>query len=332
MIKVEASARLHLGMIDLHGGLGRKYGSIGVAIQKPRVVVEATPADRLVVEGADRQRTAADARRFLDHYAPNSGAHLRVIEAIPTHVGLGSGTQLALTVGVALNHLLGLGQDVANIATIMGRGGRSGAGIGTFTVGGFVVDGGSRLSDPHPSHPLPLSQWEREEKGEGLPPTIFHHPFPEDWTFVIAIPAVARGLSGADEEDAFAHLPPPPPELPAQISRLLVMKLLPALVEHDIDSFGQALTEVQHLVGDSFATAQGGRFAHPVSEDVIRLMLAAGAKGAGQSSWGPTVYSLSPNRPQAEQLATVVREFLATKTGGDVFVTAAANTSWRLTQ
>jgi beta-RFAP synthase len=251
----------------------------------------------------------ACARRLLDRYAPDVRVHLRVVEAIPVHVGLGSGTQLALAVGMALNRLLDLGLDVADLAVVMERGGRSGAGIGAFKVGGFVVDGGVRL----PPHPL--------ERGEGVPPIIFHHPFPEDWRFVVAIPAVARGLSGTDEDNAFAHLPPAPPELPGQICRLLVMKLLPALLEQDVESFGQALTEVQYLVGDSFAAAQGGRFAHPVSANLVRLMLDSGAKGAGQSSWGPTVYGLSPDQSQAEQLAAIVREFLAATTGGEVFVT-----------
>ncbi len=43
-IVVKTPARLHLGMLDLNGELGRRFGSIGVAISRPNVVVEATRA------------------------------------------------------------------------------------------------------------------------------------------------------------------------------------------------------------------------------------------------------------------------------------------------
>ncbi len=35
-VRVIAPARLHLGFLDLNGGLGRLFGSIGLAIDTPR--------------------------------------------------------------------------------------------------------------------------------------------------------------------------------------------------------------------------------------------------------------------------------------------------------
>jgi len=34
-IRVTAPARLHLGFLDLNGAIGRRFGSIGLAIDKP---------------------------------------------------------------------------------------------------------------------------------------------------------------------------------------------------------------------------------------------------------------------------------------------------------
>ena len=34
-IEVTAPARLHLGFLDLNGGLGRRFGSIGLAVDQP---------------------------------------------------------------------------------------------------------------------------------------------------------------------------------------------------------------------------------------------------------------------------------------------------------
>lgn len=268
-----------MGFIDLHGGLGRKFGSIGVALEEPRLVVEAAPADQLTAEGPEHERVLEFAGRFYAHYiadTPNaSAAHLRVLEAIPPHVGLGSGTQLALAVGVALTRLYGLEVSVFELAEVMGRGQRSSIGIGAFERGGFLVDGG------HPT-----------EGPDHLAPIIVHHPFPSDWRFVIVTPHIAPGLSGDEEDAAFVDLPPSSLDHTGRISRLLVLKMLPALVERDIAAFGQALTEIQQLVGDSFAPVQGGRYADEVSARLIDHLLSHGALGAGQSSWGPTVYGL----------------------------------------
>ncbi|MFD0935973.1 GHMP kinase, partial [Methylobacterium trifolii] len=46
-VEVEAPARLHFGFLDLHGGLGRRFGSIGLAIDAPAVRLAARVADRL---------------------------------------------------------------------------------------------------------------------------------------------------------------------------------------------------------------------------------------------------------------------------------------------
>ncbi len=332
-VRVESTARLHFGLIDLHGGLGRKFGSIGIALERPRVIVEAMPATRLVVEGADKERGEEIARQFYAHYAPvlrpepssrNSRpgrhnetpqAHLRVIEAIPPHVGLGSGTQLALAIGTALARLHGLPVDIPELAAVMKRGRRSGIGIGVFQQGGFLIDGGHKTGDPETVNP----------------PISFHHPFPSDWLFVIAIPEVTQGLSGEREEHAFADLPLPSPETVGKICRLLVMKMLPSLVERDIEDLGAALTEVQRLVGDNFAPAQAGRYANYRSAELVAYMLAQGAAGAGQSSWGPTVYGLVQGEEAALVLERKVREFLQGKSRATVFHAHAANHGARVT-
>jgi beta-ribofuranosylaminobenzene 5'-phosphate synthase len=34
-VMVTAAARLHLGFLDMNGGLGRRFGSLGLAIDRP---------------------------------------------------------------------------------------------------------------------------------------------------------------------------------------------------------------------------------------------------------------------------------------------------------
>jgi beta-ribofuranosylaminobenzene 5'-phosphate synthase len=307
-VMVKTPARLHLGLLDMNGELGRLYGSIGVAIERPNVVVEAEPATELCIEGPDSQRAETFARRFLNRHPRAKGAYLRIEQVIPAHVGLGSGTQLALAVGTALARLYDLDISLVELARVMGRGIHSGIGIAAFEWGGFVVDGG---------HPV--------GGGSGMvPPVTFRHPFPRDWAFVVAVPVTKKGFSGEEERQAFSELPPVPSTVVERICRLLVVKMLPSLLEKDIVGFGHALTEIQRLVGDGFAAVQGGRFAHPLSAELIAYLLDRGARGAGQSSWGPAVYGLVEGE-EALALKGGIESWLEKRGGGVVFHVHATN-------
>jgi beta-ribofuranosylaminobenzene 5'-phosphate synthase len=41
MIEVRSCARLHLGLLDNNGEMGRLYGSIGVAVNRPKLLLKA---------------------------------------------------------------------------------------------------------------------------------------------------------------------------------------------------------------------------------------------------------------------------------------------------
>ena len=62
-------------------------------------------------------------------------------------------------------------------------------------------------------------------------------------------------------------------------------------MENDLHAFGAALTELQQNVGSAFAPMQGGVYATPQSESIIAELTSLGLVGAGQSSWGPTLYA-----------------------------------------
>ncbi|MFX1317896.1 MAG: beta-ribofuranosylaminobenzene 5'-phosphate synthase family protein [Promethearchaeota archaeon] len=312
-VLVRTTARLHLGFIDLHGGLGRKFGSLGVSLQQPECIVEVTPNDDgLVVSGQNQDQVKAIATQIITKLAIGTGFRVTVRETIPAHVGLGSGTQLGLAIGTGLSTIVGVNTSVRDLSNILWRGLVSGVGTATFEVGGFVIDGG-KVIEPT-----------RNQK-DMVPPLIFHHTIPEDWIFVIAVPNVARGLSGEMERKAFRDLPVAAPESAQIASRLLLMKLLPAIVDDDIERFGEALTQIQILVGEAFASAQGGRYASPVINDCIKALLDVGALGAGQSSWGPTCYGLVRGTKKVSEVKKAVQAVLETGSGGHVFSTPVNN-------
>jgi beta-ribofuranosylaminobenzene 5'-phosphate synthase len=271
-VRVDAPARLHMGMLDAAGGGGRRFGGLGVALSRPAVVVEASETDDVTAEGPDAERALAVARRYGDALELPGGAHVRVLEAIPAHVGLGSGTKLALAVTAALAALAGQTLEPPGLARAAGRGARSAVGLWTFVLGGLVVEGGVRAGVERPA------------------PLLARHAVPDEWRCVLAIPAAEPGLSGRAEEEAFTRLRPDA-DRAALIAQLVLTSLLPALAEHDLAEFGAALTRIQRLVGESFASVQGGVF-HPRAGALVEALLEFGAAGAGQSSWGPAVYGV----------------------------------------
>ena len=287
---VEAPARLHFGVLDLRGSLGRWFGGIGTAAPAPTLLVSAERAAVLEVQGEDSDRASVFASRFLTHHGIRDGARVRVHRALPAHSGLGSGTQLALAVARALAELHDVSTDAPSLARAVRRGRRSAIGTWIFAAGGLVVEGGRRP--------------DRDECG----PLLARLPFPPAWRCVVAVPNAPPGISGGAEEEAFAQLPAPSAREVERVSHVVLMALLPALAEADLGTFGAALTEIQEITGRWFAPVQGGTFAAGASEHLVRRMAGWGASGVGQSSWGPAVYGIVDGVEAGRRLAERVRE------------------------
>lgn len=294
--RVAAPARLHLGFLDLDGTLGRRFGSIGLAIDEPSTIVTVKRAGANEATGPERER----ALRLLGQLGPALGltSHyaIEVERAIPAHAGLGSGTQLALAVAAALLRLdpslpTGNNRTLRDIGEIAERGARSAIGMAAFDCGGFVIDGG------------------RGRSGRA-PPVLARVAFPESWRILLILDPSTTGVHGENEAQAFAALPPFSEVRAARLCHLALMRLLPGLAEADIKAFGDALTEIQEVVGSHFATAQGGSpWTSAAVGRIAHRMKASGAVGIGQSSWGPTGFAFVPDEAAAVRLyATLVEE------------------------
>ncbi len=301
-VVVEAPARLHLGFIDLHGGCGRLFGSIGVAVKRPRYVVEVCRGPGSAVDDRD----AAELRRVIQALEQALGEDVRVagpiavrvIEHIPRHQGLGSGTQRDLALASALALLAGRTLTASGVAGRLGRGRRSGIGIAAFQRGGLVVDAGIAAENRATS----LDE-------DSAPPVIFQHSLPEEWEFVLASPTGEEGLHGPREDAVFRTLPPMSEAVAGRISRLVLMKALPAVLTDDIEEFGDAITEIQGLMGQQFAPYQAGPYASERGRAIAEFAQQHGAVGVGQSSWGPTVFALVRGAKAACDLMDGIRAF-----------------------
>ena len=286
-VSVFAPARLHMGFIDLGGTLGRQFGSIGVGVNEIATRLSISGADELNATGPSCERAVKYARKIAEKLGVDCSLSIRIHEAIPEHIGLGSGTQLALAVGMGMARYRGLELGVRDIAKLIQRGGRSGIGIAVFEQGGLVVDGGRGA-------------------GTATPPLLSRMEIPPAWRFILVFDRRGQGLHGKQEVEAFKTLPPFPVAETARLCHLLMMQALPALAEGDIKGFGEVITELQNAVGDHFAPAQGGRFTSPVVGMALDWLQQQGAVGLGQTSWGPTGFCMVENPEQALSLSSLV--------------------------
>jgi beta-ribofuranosylaminobenzene 5'-phosphate synthase len=284
-VQVTAAARLHLGFLDLAGDLGRRFGSIGLAIDTFETRVELSEAPSFEVLGEERGRGARIARRVAVSLGLDTGKKLIISNAIPAHAGLGSGTQLALTIAAAFRQLAGLPLDAREDARLLDRGARSGVGVALFERGGLAVDAG------------------RGPNTE-VPPVVASVNFPRDWRILLILDPRVEGAHGEEERRAFASLPLFPANAASEICRCTLMQILPGAAEADLEAFGGGVARIQEILGDHFAPVQGGaRFISvPVNRVAARLK-ALGARGIGQSSWGPTGFAFASDPDHAQFLA-----------------------------
>lgn len=288
-VTVRAPARLHLGFLDLNGELGRRFGSLGLAIDAHETRLNMRRDASMRVYGQEADRAGQVLLRLAAAAGESGNYELRIDNTIPPHMGLGSGTQLALAIAAALQHLNGTAGDFCEYVKVTERGLRSGAGIGLFLSGGFVVDGG------------------RGAQTE-IPPIVARASFPETWRILLVSDPTKQGVSGTDEANAFAALPQFSRAAAGQICRHVLMQVLPGLAEQDIRAFGSGIAAIQATIGDYFAPVQGGsRFKSRSVEALLQKFASAGAMGIGQSSWGPTGFAFVSDAQEAHRLVAKAR-------------------------
>ena len=335
MVVIQAYSRLHFGLLNpIPGGeaASRFFGGVGVMIRQPDLSLCVEPDSVWLAEGPQAERALAFAQRFVaascrdEQIAPLPPHRLRIDRVMPAHAGLGSGSQLGLSVARALAASWGLSCDLATLVRRAGRGLRSAVGAHGFEQGGFLVESGKTTNDK-------------------LAPLVARQPFPEAWRVVVVFPphpnppppggrehssppptrgegslspsplvgegwgGGAVGLHGGGEVEAFARLTENPAVLSATeaLCRLVLLGLLPALIELDVDAFGESLYEFNRRVGEAFAPVQGCAYASLRIAELIDFMRSQNIRGVGQSSWGPAVFAVVADAERAEHLVTQLR-------------------------
>ncbi len=265
-VVVEAGSRLHAGfyMVDASKGL---WGSAGFYIASPRLVVEAWECGGEVLDAPGEYRgLIAEVLQALGA----QGVCVRLHEAPPRHVGLGSTTQASLAIAAAVAELRGEAFNPLEAARRLGRAKVSGVGTLLFKHGGFVADAGS----PDPRGPRPLVRLS----------------VPGWWMFIVLLPKAPRG-PGEAEEEARRLLEPRDPGRAGDIMARGLVRLASGVAREDLGAALEGLRLIQLGTGMYFSRLQGGVY----RGDLARIVDEASRNGMvlAQSSWGPTLYTIT---------------------------------------
>ena len=260
-------------------------------VDRPGLELSVEPADTFSVAGSLAER----ARKFADEWARFYGlieppkCHLKIRAAPPEHVGLGTGTQLGLSVAAVLYRFTGQPlPGAAELAASVGRGMRSAVGTYGFLAGGLIVERGKLPTDV-------------------LSPLDCRLDLPAAWRFVLLRPANAAAVCGDDERLAFAQLPAVPADVTAQLVAEVRERLVPAAARSEFDKFSESVFQFGRLAGSCFAARQGGAYNGPQLAGLVDLIRSIGVRGVGQSSWGKTLFALLPDQSIAERFVTELR-------------------------
>ncbi len=262
------------------------FGGVGMMVDEPTTIVQISSSDKYDVYGvmADRiNRTVASWAAFHRRPIP-SNCVVQVIRATPPHIGLGSGTQLALCVARALNVHYGLDSNgIESVVRSVERGRRSSVGSWGFHLGGCIVELGASADQTF----APLRQ---------------RIAVPEEWRVLVAWAPQNTGLHGKAEESAFSRLPQISPQTTEALARIALNRIIPALEHRDFSRFSQSIYEYGMMSGRCFEVLQGGPFASEQIAGLVDRLNKFGICGVGQSSWGPAVYAILKDDEQANWL------------------------------
>jgi beta-ribofuranosylaminobenzene 5'-phosphate synthase len=311
-------------LIDLNGRYGRIDGGVGITTKDPRLILEAEDGfEDILIEFSNPETLSKDTaddyqdkilqatRKINEYLGVEGGYHFKVKEVFPSHSGLGSGTQLSLAVAKLILEMNDRELPTRQIGEIVGRGGTSGIGVASFKDGGFIVDGGHNKTIKKDFLPSSASK-------ASPPPIIARYDFPEDWKIIMAIPHVKRKVFGDGEVNIFQKYCPIPLGEVQELTHLLFMKMMPAVLEEDLDYFGQAIDNIQDIGFKKIEL----KLQNPFIKELMINLKQAGAAGVGMSSFGPTVYAVTDTN--SKEIIKAARESMQGKKG-EIIITTAQN-------
>ena len=239
---INSPARIHLGFLDLSFKNVRNFGSLGMAISNFGTIIQAKSSKKFKLVGEKPKKLELMLKDFYDFYKFQP-CEIKITRKIPEHVGLGSGTQLSLSLGLLLSKISGKEISVEELAKFCQRGLRSSIGINCFKNGGFFVDAG-RISHSKKSFSNNISS----------------EMVPEEWKIILIMESTATGIHGNKEKKEFKKISKNNISLQSNNCEALVMMIIPSIIERNFELFCKGFQKFKKILENISISAQGGLY------------------------------------------------------------------------
>jgi beta-ribofuranosylaminobenzene 5'-phosphate synthase len=154
-------------------------------------------------------------------------------------------------------------------------------------------------------------------------PVIVRHDFPKSWKIILALPEVPAGAHGSREVDIFRQYCPLPAEEVHELCYQILVRMMPAVVEENLNDFGAAVNRIQEIGFKKIEVM----LQHPLVHKLMEQMREAGAACTGLSSFGPAVYAITDGG--CREIEAAARQAMS-GVEGDILITRARNQGARL--
>ncbi len=289
-MKLFSPARIHLGFIELDSKLPRIFGSIGLTISKFKFNIKIISSENFEVItkcSLLKKRIMMVLNKFEERNI--KPCKLIVKEIIPSHVGLGSGTQLSLSVGYLISKFNNLNMSVEEIAIFLKRGNRSGIGIQSFQNGGLAVDLGKKKN----SNKLPLN--------------LLNLKWPTGWKIILIFDVNTESIYGNNEKNEFKRIQ-------KKIVKntnysALLFKIIPGILEHDFKSFSEGIETIQSYMSKIFYNSYKKYSSNNIAK-MFHFLRTNKISGFGQTSWGPTGFVFCETLKKRNELLKSLEQYI----------------------
>jgi len=304
-IQIITPARLHFGFLEINNHYhNNSFGGIGLSIDKFHTKIKMRKNEKKKIKGKCLNKASSFLNTFCRKKKIKTKFLLNIEKSTPQHIGLGSGTQLALAIGKAVSDLNKLNLNIKKIAQILNRSYRSNVGLMNFEHGGFLID-------------LKI----KNKFFTGIDKVFF----PVDWK-IILIKDSKQGLHGKNEIEVFKKIKDFPKTNNIRLIDLVLLKIHPSLIENNFNEFSKAITKLQNIIGNYFNVFQGGVFSSPAVNNVLNFLKRKNVLGYGQTSWGPSGFAFFSNIKEAEQMKTMLKKRFSSCKNLEFIICSGKNT------
>lgn len=311
-IKITSYTRLHFGLISMNEHSHRIDGGFGLYVNLPSAEIFIENDKKICVKGYN-DKYYEKILKENEKYLELSKVKVVINNIVDPHVGLGLKTQISMALLQGLKLFAGNEINLTDMLPIIKRGGTSGIGIHSFLNGGFTVDGG-HLWGIEKNKLCPSA----DVISYKLSPLIVHKNFP-NWGICIIIPNTKKHVYGKQETKLFSEFTPILQSEIDSLCKWILMGVIPAIQNNDLESFGYSLNNCMHL---GFKKKEIEFWQENVKY-YINILKEANFKGVGMTSFGPTVFGFTQDIQTAYKYKSILLQKL--KVGDQIYITNCRN-------